>query len=670
MFSPKAVRNLRTLAWRVLVVVWLVAVFSLAANAETSKPEPETVRYRFGDDPNGWLGWADPGFDDSAWPVAVDSRWPMPPFNSDGILWVRLHVPVPSTAADPLTIRIVDDARHATLDPRRVTAEQIFVNGRLVGQDNYFPDGDRQRFQSRFARQEAVFDLPADVTVPGTIVPGSTALVALRIWYAPSFRQAGISAGNRVEIDARRVVHLEALADRLTLLLAGSLGLAEPIVIAILGLGLLNFWLRLRGRELLLSSSMLIAFPAYMFFYNLNRLAILDLPRLQYVLMFLALQIPSLLLPLELMWSLYGLRNRTLKYAAYLLAALFVASELIVFTAVTSSPLVGWSISAAALTLELFSFLNIGIGAWAIVRSKGNRLIACAIILIPLAAASDPAGGSRNPLIAGVTVNLFELASFIAELGLFLLLGQRAWKAWRVRDELRAEFDAAREVQEQLIAPAVHLPGFRIESAYAPSKQVGGDFFRILPGVDGSVLVLTGDVSGKGLKAAMTVSAIMGALRGCGSREPAEVLAYLNQVLYGQIGGFVTCCAARIAADGAMTIANAGNPAPYCHGEEMAIEPGLPLGIIAEASYAETRHQLVPNDQLTFVSDGVIEATSPTGELYGFERTQAISNQSAHTIAETVKLFGQEDDITVLTLCRIALPESGASSGVSLLVPA
>ena len=227
-------------------------------------------------------------------------------------------------------------------------------------------------------------------------------------------------------------------------------------------------------------------------------------------------------------------------------------------------------------------------------------------------------------------------------------------KAWRARDELRVEFEAAREVQEHLVAPAVDVPGFKIESVYVPAKHVGGDFFHILPEKDGGVLVVVGDVSGKGLKAAMTVSAIMGALHDYPSIRPTEVLAHLNRVLHGRVGGFVTCCAALIATDGTMTIANAGNPAPYRNGEEIVVESGLPLGMLAEISYAETRYQIAPGDRLTFVSDGVVEATSPSGELYGFERTRAVSNQSATPIAESATQFGQEDDITVLSVTRTA----------------
>ena len=72
----------------------------------------------------------------------------------------------------------------------------------------------------------------------------------------------------------------------------------------------------------------------------------------------------------------------------------------------------------------------------------------------------------------------------------------------------------------------------------------------------------------------------------------------------------------------------------------------------AEPTYGETQFQIAPGDQLTFVSDGVVEATNPQGELYGFERTQAISNQPANNIAEAAARFGQEDDITVLSVTR------------------
>jgi sigma-B regulation protein RsbU (phosphoserine phosphatase) len=119
-----------------------------------------------------------------------------------------------------------------------------------------------------------------------------------------------------------------------------------------------------------------------------------------------------------------------------------------------------------------------------------------------------------------------------------------------------------------------------VESAYLAASEVGGDFYHVLPGENGGLWIVVGDVSGKGLKAAMTVSTIMGALRGSSSQRPAEVLTVLNRVLHGQINGFVRCCAATISAEGHLTIANAGHLSPYRNGEEFTLDPGLPLGLL------------------------------------------------------------------------------------------
>ena len=117
-----------------------------------------------------------------------------------------------------------------------------------------------------------------------------------------------------------------------------------------------------------------------------------------------------------------------------------------------------------------------------------------------------------------------------------------------------------------------------------------------------------------------------------------------------RLGGFATCVCADISEDGELTLANAGHLAPYCNGEEIPLDSSLPLGIYHHAEYSETTLKLAPGDQLTFLSDGVVEAQSPTGELFGFDRTAAISTQSAEAIAAAAQAFGQEDDITVLTL--------------------
>jgi serine phosphatase RsbU (regulator of sigma subunit) len=162
--------------------------------------------------------------------------------------------------------------------------------------------------------------------------------------------------------------------------------------------------------------------------------------------------------------------------------------------------------------------------------------------------------------------------------------------------------------------------------------------------------VLVGDVSGKGLKAAMMVSATIGMLRRENSSSPAAILAGLNDGLAGHVGGgFVTCICARFGPDGSVTIANAGHPSPYCDGREVEVAAGLPLGVLAGVSYEES---VVPGERFTFVSDGVVEAENAHRELFGFERTREISTKSAQEIADTAKAWGQNDDITVVTVRR------------------
>ena len=227
-----------------------------------------------------------------------------------------------------------------------------------------------------------------------------------------------------------------------------------------------------------------------------------------------------------------------------------------------------------------------------------------------------------------------------------------------------AEIAAARSVQALLIP--TQLPSnrnFMLESAYLPVNGVGGDFFQVLPLKDDSLLIVVGDVSGKGLQAAMNSSTLVGALRNELSHDPETVLEHLNRVLIGAVASpgtamkeldcapcFATCLCARIYPDGTTTIANAGHLSPYRDGREIALAPSLPLGVIAEAEYEQTTFHLYRGDRLVFLSDGVVEATNAEGELFGFERTQQVSNESARYIAQTAKHFGQTDDITVLSI--------------------
>lgn len=232
---------------------------------------------------------------------------------------------------------------------------------------------------------------------------------------------------------------------------------------------------------------------------------------------------------------------------------------------------------------------------------------------------------------------------------------------------LESELAAAREVQQVILPEQVEaVPGFSVESMYQPAQQVGGDFFQVLPAGEGGLLVVVGDVAGKGLPAAMLVSVLVGAIRGAAqyTKDPAVLLAGLNDRLIGRTrGGFSTALAARISADGSVTIANAGHLSPYLDGREVELQGALPLGVVKNADYQLTHFHLPQGSRLTFYSDGVIEAQNEKGELFGFERGRAISVQSAAAIVEAARQFGQEDDITVVTIERLAIGEESSGAG-------
>src|ERR1700738_2911086 len=220
-----------------------------------------------------------------------------------------------------------------------------------------------------------------------------------------------------------------------------------------------------------------------------------------------------------------------------------------------------------------------------------------------------------------VTVGQFTDGLFLASLIAVILY--RFIRISQVEQQSAAEIAAARSVQALLIP--TQLPStrnFMLESAYLPIHGVGGDFFQVLPLKDDSLLIVVGDVSGKGLQAAMNSSTLVGALRNELSHDPATVLEHLNRVLMGAVSSpgavpeldaapcFATCLCARGYPDGALVIAHAGHLAPYRDGREIDLPPGLPLGVIAESQYQQSTFQLDQGDRLVFLSDGVVEATS------------------------------------------------------------
>jgi hypothetical protein len=248
---------------------------------------------------------------------------------------------------------------------------------------------------------------------------------------------------------------------------------------------------------------------------------------------------------------------------------------------------------------------------------------------------------------------------FLVSIGPVLLIRHRRINLEHAR--ATAELDAARDIQQRLVPQSIPtITGCRIETSYLPAQEVGGDFYQILEQPDGRVIVAIGDVSGKGLKAAMTGVLVIGALRTLAAEDlgPAEILMRLNaELVRASDGGFVTCFCAALEPGGTLRIANAGHLAPFRNGREIQMPGALPLGLYPDVVYEESTMTLEPSDRLTLLSDGVVEAQSGTGELFGFERACQISADSAQSIAEQARRFGQTDDITVLTLERVPAPE-------------
>ncbi len=239
-------------------------------------------------------------------------------------------------------------------------------------------------------------------------------------------------------------------------------------------------------------------------------------------------------------------------------------------------------------------------------------------------------------------------------LAFVIFLTHRALSDGAEKQRMSSELEAARTIQNFLISNVARPETeYNVEAAYLPAQEVGGDFYQVIPLEDGGLLIVTGDVSGKGLKAAMIVSMVVGALRIIPDRRPGEVLAALNGAVAGQAdGGFVTCACARFDVDGVVTVANAGHLPPYLDGAEREVDAGLPLGLVPDVVYAESTFRLAGGSSLTFLSDGVVESENAKRELFGFDRTREISTKPSQEIAETAKAWGQNDDITVVTVRR------------------
>ncbi len=605
------------------------AVHPACAQPAPASPAP-TVRYHFGDDPDGSKGWANANFDDSSWPVAQQGGWPRAAFYSDGFVWVRYRVLVRAGMAEPLALRVCS-VWHI------LVAYDVFVNGAGVGSFGRVPP---RPFVESFPR-DVVIDLPA-----GLARPGEVALITLRVWYPPAARRLRGLDSAAFAFDQRQTLHAEETTVRARALLRNLPAIALNGFILLIGFAVLFVGYSVGSRDVRLCGAMLSTFPLLTLFLQFVDARLLVLSIAAYTVLQAISQIPAMIVSVVLIWGINDFRDVFFKRLMLAAMAVFNLGMLIAFMATEPSPVVAAASITFPIALKLYDIINIGASLWAAFTVPRNRPIAVAMMLVP---AASLISGFRTSFQGGP--NLFDLAFFLFGICLSVVLAQRAWKEWRARDALQSEFETAREMQQRLVPPAVDVPGFRIESVYKPAAHVGGDFFYIRPLERGGVLVVVGDVSGKGLKAAMTVNLVIGALRTMPPLPPTRILAALNRGLVGQMqGGFVTCCAVRVDRGGAMTIANAGHLSPYHDGAELPVIAGVPLGIDSSVDYDESQFLLARGSSLTFVSDGIVEARNAAGELFGFDRTLQLSNSGASAIAQAAQAFGQEDDIAVLSL--------------------
>ena len=239
------------------------------------------------------------------------------------------------------------------------------------------------------------------------------------------------------------------------------------------------------------------------------------------------------------------------------------------------------------------------------------------------------------------------------------------------RQRLEQELHIARLIQQTLLPKSLPgLPGYEVAAYYQPARQVGGDFYDFLRLPDGQLGLIVGDVSGKGVPAAL-VMAITRTMLQAAYRlgSPGEILEQVNNTLYRDIppNMYVTCLAALLdSKTGQLQYANAGHDLPYLRhadGVSKLRATGMPLGLMPDMNYEQKEITLRPGDSVLLYSDGLVEAHDPQREMFGFPRMQGFvgAHPGGATLIDTLlaelerftgEEWEQEDDITLVTLQR------------------
>ncbi len=241
------------------------------------------------------------------------------------------------------------------------------------------------------------------------------------------------------------------------------------------------------------------------------------------------------------------------------------------------------------------------------------------------------------------------------------------------RERIEQELRVAALIQQTLLPKQLPSPpGWQIDAYYRPARAVGGDFYDFIPLRDGRLGFVIGDVTDKGVPAALVMATTRSHLRAAAQRHdsPGSVLADVNDILVEEIppGMFVTCLFGILdTGSGEVRLANAGHNLPYVRGAHEVTEiraTGMPLGLMAGMLYEELLASLTPGEVMLLSSDGIVEAHDRNGEMFGFPRVREViaSASDGDVIGCLLEGFGvftgpghePEDDVTLVSIRRAA----------------
>jgi len=654
------------------------SVFTINGLGKGSIPLDGPWQFHLGDN----QAWASPALDDSHWEQLSGNR----PWGAQthpgytGYAWYRLHIRVDAAPGAPADV--------ALLIPGINDAYQLYWNGAFVGS------------QGRMPPRPAWYR----GATPQTLGLGSArdGVIAVRVWKTElNFTDTGTGGGLTapIEIGSPQAIAAVMAQAQGTDILANAFDISLYSVFCLLGFAALILWLRNRSQTLFLWAACFLINPGLGSLIGL-RGTLMD-PWAESITL-VTTCIENIGLWFLLCWLLNLRENQKLMRLTRIAAVCLVIATITdsAFTAFGLESLHGaarqipeavlttfttafglWNLVPVAVAVFTRARLDRARWLFALTSSFAQSIFVTGTVLA-LGRRFTHVSFSHYSfrtmfLFSGSIINLQNLSDSLLILSLIYAIYRFSAENRDRQAALEQEFRNARELQQVLIPETLpEIPGFTLTSAYKPALEVGGDFFQIIPVADGSTLIVLGDVSGKGLKAAMAVSLIVGATRMVAefTKSPAEILAGLNRRLHGRLqGGFATCIAMRLVPDGNCLISSAGHPAPFRNGGELTLPGALPLGISPDAVYEEKTISIHPGDHFALYTDGLLEARSPSGELYGFDRLRILfsAKPTADEATEAAVTFGQDDDITVLTLTRLAAArESSTSHNGPVLVSA